>query len=78
MKIINCLLKKDLYKKVKILTWKFIVPIDFIHTQSPILARLVTAFINVRFTAFPLEARQAGTREAIDVVMATAAVETGL
>ncbi len=30
------------------------------------------------FTALLLEARQAGTREAIDVVMATAAVETGL
>lgn len=77
--MINYFLKLDLYiKKTKILTWKCIVPIDFIHTQSSILAWLVTAFINVRFTAFPLEARQAGTREAVDVVMATAAVETGL
>lgn len=49
-----------------------------IYTQSPILAWLLLALVNVDFALVSLETGQAGASEATGVVTATAAIETGL
>lgn len=52
--------------------------IHSIYTQSPILAWLFLALVNVDFALVSLETGQAGASEATGVVMATAAIETAL
>lgn len=54
------------------------VLIHSIYTQSPILAWLLLALVNVDFALVSLETGQAGAIEATSIVMATAAIETRL
>lgn len=49
-----------------------------VYTQSRILAGLLLALINVDFASVSLETGEAGASEATGVVMATAAIETGV
>lgn len=49
-----------------------------IYTHSSVLARLLTALVDVDFTSLSLETGRTGAIEATGVVMATAAAETWL
>ena len=54
------------------------LPIHTIYTQSPILAWLLLALINVYLTLVSLETRKAGASEAPCIAMATASMVTWL
>lgn len=52
--------------------------IQSVYAQSPILAWLILALIDVYFALVSTETSQAGAVEATNVVMATAAIKTWL